>query len=225
MKLTWLGCGVLFIICFNVQATAKVIEVIAIEYPPFTSSNSANGGVAFDLLPDVLEGKKVIWRPFFQPPKRALQSISEGKWCASFYPPRTVAFKRYQLSERIVHLGLIRKVAPDAFKWHSLSELKGRSIALLRTSAQSQFAQQFIRAGLNISFVENVKIGVQMVKLGRVDFAFADNNLLQRLSEQGMAVTNLEFSDSVLFSTPVSVYVNPKCEIRLPADTLISEQY
>ncbi len=186
---------------------AKNIAVLAVDYPPFTSPSSVNNGVAFSLLQQKTTDDTVTWTPAFAPPARISQLIRENKWCASFYPVnKDIASEKIKLSNGLVTIGLVR-AKPDAgdFEWTHLSDLAGHSVALLRTSHESEFFKQFIDAGLNVIEVESVKAGVDMVLRGRVDFSLADN-ISANLNPE------LQFSRTALERTNITLFVNPNCD-------------
>lgn len=56
----------------------RVIEVIAIEYPPFTSSKADNQGIAFELLRAHNQESNISWQANFLPPARAHKLINLG---------------------------------------------------------------------------------------------------------------------------------------------------
>lgn len=119
-------------------------------------------------------------------------------------------------------IGLVRKAKKERFKWTSLNELSGKSVATLSTDANSPFARQFTAAGLSKAQVQTVQAGVQMVLLGRVDFAMFDDISFSRLESKNKA--QLQFSESSLMNTKVSIYMNPKCEIDVPKLTILSKK-
>lgn len=205
----------LFILCaclvLSVPLYAK--DVIAIEYPPFTSEKENRGGIAFELLfhayPD--ENFKVE----ILPPKRAFRRISNGQWCYSFYPPvQGDEFQSILLSNQHIKIGLVRLKQNIDFEWTALSDLKKLKVALLRTGDNSLFARQFSKAGLTIIYVETVDQGVNLLRKKRVDLAIYDNYTFSHLSDEEKA--GIQFSNNTFISTPITLFVNPKCNYSLP---------
>lgn len=213
----------LFISCISY---AQQVEVIAIEYAPFTSAKLPHGGLAFEILSNNELTKQIQWKPLFLPPKRAGKMINEGRWCASFIPVlnKHARFIQYKLSDEQVKLGLIRLARDDDFKWQTLTDLQGKTIAILRTTDDSPFARQFIDAGLQVVFVESVELALRMVMLKRVDFAFADSQLIARTKLSKKERLSLQFSHSLLQTTPVSVFINADCNIKLPNKLIYKQQ-
>lgn len=215
-----------FIVCLApcmAFAQAKVIDVIALEYPPFTTLTKATGGISFELLSQNTDINEHNWRPYFLPPKRAYKTIKSAAWCASFYPTEMVPhYIQYQLSEQSVSIGLVRLKQDIPFQWQDLAELSGKSVAILSTDANSKFARQFAQAGVIRAEVQTVQAGVQMVLLGRVDFAMLDDFSFAALASKNKS--KLQFSQSSLLTTKLSLYVNPECDIKLPQLKVLSRK-
>lgn len=200
-------CAVLTLLCARCEA--RVVNVLAIEYPPFTTSQEPSNGIAFELLEKVTLNDSVKWRAIYAPPGRAAAIISSGEWCASFYPVNnTIESHSVVLSKSNVRIGLVRLAKEDTFSWQSLDELSDKSVALLRAKEDSLFAQQFVNAGMHIIFVEDIHTGLRLVKRNRVDFALSDNLSFSRQNDG-----TLQFSNSFLVVTPITLYVNPACDI------------
>jgi polar amino acid transport system substrate-binding protein len=213
MKVVHLRRLAVFITCmFTLQhnAAAKDIAVLAVDYPPFTSPSSANNGVVFTLLQQRTTNASIHWVPTFAPPARISQLIKEGKWCASFYPVNeNIESKKIELSKSLVTIGLVRNSSKtESFEWEDLSELSGHSVALLRTSHESEFYTQFLDAGLEIVEVESLQAGVDMVLIARVDFSVADN-----ISIELSQYPTLQFSRTPLLTTAITLFINPRCNI------------
>jgi hypothetical protein len=113
----------------------------------------------------------------------------------------------------IVTIGLVRKKglthekANSPFKWKTLGSLAGSSVALLRTRQNSPFAQQFFDAGIQVLFVESKEIGIKYVEEGFVDYAISYNISFSQLNKD-----NLEFSQSSILTTRVTLFMNPTCD-------------
>ena len=193
--------------------TTEVYEVIAIEYPPFTTSKTIEGGLAFHILQQAFPDDK--FRPHIVPPKRAYHMIQHGQWCLSFYPSgEGVASHKIILSEQNIVIGLIRRQQAKPFKWQTLDELSGSRIAILRSGDSSPFSSRFNQAGLSITYTESIQQSVDLVLRQRVDMAMYDDYNFARLNT---AVRDqLQFSETSLLQTPVTLFTNPSCKIPLP---------
>jgi len=212
---------ILLSICFfisSASAAKETIDVIAIDYPPFTSKNSPDYGISFSLLSKYAkEHMQVSVLPYFLPPARAQHTITKGDWCLSFYPPSTGnELSRFiPLSDDMIQLGLYRIKASSAFTWEQLSELKGKSVALLRANTRGKMHQRFIDAGLNIVYVESVEQGIMLMLKYRVDFSFGDVSALERSTLSLIDRRKIQFSDSYISKTHIGFFYNTRCKERL----------
>lgn len=200
---------------FNKAHGSNTIEVIAVEYYPFTTNAIPSGGIAFELLNELSVNKKYRWKPKFLPPKRAYYKVESDDWCASFYPPHGGGnYTIYSIGDDVVHIGLIRLTKTSSFSWSSLTALSGKSLAMLRTGPDSDYLKRFKNAGMEIVFVETVQQAAMMVFLNRVDLAMIDNISYSYLSLEQKQ--KLQFSNTYLNSMKLRLFVNNKCNLSLP---------
>lgn len=184
--------------------------VIAVEYPPFTSHSPTNPGIAFDLLTHLTASQNITWLPEILPPARAYKRVSEQDWCASFYPIfGENEYSEIQLTKNPIHIGLVRKRIPQPFTWQSLTELSGKTVAVLRAGDKSDFVKRLTDANLQPVFTENIQQAYQLVLKDRVDLAMIDNVTFSNLDAP--LNNTLQMSQSFLLSTPVTLFVNHKC--------------
>jgi polar amino acid transport system substrate-binding protein len=203
------GCCIVISVMLSARCEAKVIDVLAIEYPPFTTSQVASNGIAFELLAKAALSNTVEWHAVYAPPGRAAEMIKAGEWCASFYPVEAdIESHSITLSQSEVSIGLVRQTQSTPFIWNDLSELKGKSVALLRTREGSTFAQQFSDAGLDVVFIENIETGLKLVKRSRVDFTLSDNISYVQQNDR-----DLQFSKTTILTTPITLFINPECGV------------
>ncbi|MBT1064588.1 transporter substrate-binding domain-containing protein [Bowmanella sp. Y26] len=201
---------------WQLRAQYQSIEVLAVEYPPFTTITHPQGGLAFELLESAIPQRQ--WKPLFVPPKRAYASIDSGHWCASFYPAnKTSDYFTVELSQQPIKIRLVRLSQTSSFGWTQLSELAGKSLALLRTGESSEFVQQFEDAEIPIVYVESVQAGLQMVLLNRVYMAMLDDISFAGLERDNKA--KLQMSENTLLETPITLFVNKACLDDLPKIT------
>jgi polar amino acid transport system substrate-binding protein len=150
LLLTLMTVGSLF-------ALDKNVDVIAVEYPPFTGRSEPEGGLAFQLLNDLTVDEQINWKPFFLPPKRAYNKIELGDWCASFYPVFSKTdFKQYELGKGLVKIGLVRLSKLTPFMWSSIDDLQVKNVALLSTESRSELAMQFENSGVKVVNIETI---------------------------------------------------------------------
>ncbi|MCW8332389.1 transporter substrate-binding domain-containing protein [Vibrio paucivorans] len=192
-------------------------SVVAIDYPPFTSPDLEDGGIAFRLLKEKLshvDSSMLI--PIFLPPKRALQTLENPGWCMSFYPPPKSQRSQFvSLSNQVVQLGLFRIKQTGVFSWQSLSEFSGQSVALIRTDLEGPFAKQFIQAGMEVMLVDNLEVGLELLLKQRVDYTFGDKQFLNEVQQSNPTkdLSSVEFSSTYILETQIGVYVEPRCQM------------
>lgn len=195
---------------FKVMAKPHDVEVVAIQYPPFTDPAYPNNGIAFSMLNSALEDNQLIEiLPTFLPPARAQAQLLKDDWCLSFYPPRPGFDAEYlPLSDTEVKLGFATLGAPA--KWHDFGYFSGKKVAMLRTFKTSKLQQDLLLSGAEIVEIELIEQGFDLLLKQRVDFAFSDDYslLAEQLSLQG---AKLFFSESIVQSLPIGVHLNVQC--------------
>lgn len=192
-----------------------VFEVLAVEYPPFTSSQLTDDGIAFQILRQAFP--EFTFKPHIVPPKRAYQMIQNGQWCMSFYPSiEGVASHKITLSKQNIVIGLIRMQQPEPLKWQQLEDLSGSRVALLRSGDSSPFSNKFNQAGLIITYTETIQQAVDLLLRQRVDLAMYDDYNFNQLPAS--LRDKLQFSETSLLQTPVTLFTNPNCHDPLPKD-------
>ena len=209
--------SLIFVVSIQSSLASEVVDVLSMDYPPFTAKVDAENGPLFSLLREYarqhMPTKQI--RAVFVPPARASLLLSRGEYCLSFYPPQEShdEFEFIKLSDETVRLGLIRKRQPSAFVWQSLSELKGTSLAMLRPHSSGNIMKMVLSAGLEVVYVDSITQGLMMLEKGRVDYAFGDNKTLSRLSEgAGLSKDHYQFSESSLSQTIVGINVRKSCK-------------
>lgn len=218
-KLSWLRpffcAGFLTLsVSLSVQAEPQKIEVLAIEYPPYSSQAAPDHGLTFRLLKQRLKqhtDAEII--PLFMPPARLHQRIRRNQWCLSFYPPSSagVEYWRLTLSEQLIRVGLYHRLTDDINRWKSLEQLQGRKVALLRALQRTEFVARFNHLGIIPVYVDSVKQGINMLLRQRVDAALGDDGLKAYLEEIKGNPVPIIFSDNISKEIEVGVYVNNDC--------------
>jgi polar amino acid transport system substrate-binding protein len=194
------------------------IDVIAVNYPPYTSPSAVDYGSSFSLLTKYAQSHlRVSLTPMFLPPARANRVIKDGHWCLSFYPPSNdnKLARFVPLSDDIVSIGFYRLKKEDRFHWAKLEELSGKMVALLRANAIGKLHQRFIDAGMQLVYVESIEQGLELVLKNRVDYAFGDNLSLPETHFSEDEKRKLQFSESSFYTTKIGFFYNSKCEERL----------
>lgn len=211
----------------SLSLQAAGLSVIAIEYPPFTSSQEEHRGLAFLFLIEALAGSSIVIEPRFFSPARAHKRVQEGVWCGSFYPPQRpeAQHKRVFLDDKSVRLGLYRRREPGPFIWQALSDLKGKRVAHLRALARDGIGLELQQSGVELFNTETFAQGLQLLKKGRVDYAFGDPVSGALLMEQlGMNADAFQFSDSVFRADPVHIWLNLRCSSAREAFAYLTGQ-
>ena len=206
-----------FFLCFCIGAAWRVnaaqsVDVIALEYPPFTTAFDSTNGTAFTLLNTYASQHfSFAVKPLILPPARAQQRILSGDWCLSFYPPANREnYPFIALSEQQVKLGLFRKKQASVFQWQSLDELSGKRLGIFR-ALQNQGIHSIFEQ-LDLVYIETLHQGFSLLLADRVDYVFGDNAAIGSSPVYADFVEQLQFSDTVLMQVPVGVFVNPECK-------------
>ncbi|QDG77669.1 hypothetical protein [Labrenzia sp. PHM005] len=190
------------------------LDIIAIDYPPFISKSAPGFGTAFLQLQDWLDRTNLNIEPRLKllPPARAHRTVNQGSWCASFYPPHDRAQRTFiPFSETAIEIKLVRRQDDGDFEWTANSYFKDRSIAVLRNYGRSPLFEGFARAGANLIPVETVDQGMEMLRLGRVDYAVIDSVKFSREFSNAPGGEKYQLSKNSLETTRVGIYVGPEC--------------
>ena len=195
----------------NAVTEKPSLSVLAVEYPPFTTSNVTDRGINFRLFSKAV-GHRFTIKPVFVPPARAEQVLRSSPWCVSFYPPKgmddSVTF--IPLSEQRVELAFYR-AASSSERVSSLHQLANERIAVLRVKELGPFHQPLLDVGAELLMVESIAQGLELLTFGRVDSILADDDgvksALSRMQDQPV----LERSKLVYFETMVGAHLNKQC--------------
>lgn len=205
---------ILLLFHFAAASQLRTIDVVAIEYPPFTSFSLPDKGIAFSLLQAKLADNKLVkLSEHFLPPASAqVFSNANSAWCLSFYPPEKQLNAEYiPLSEFDIKLGFVGKKSNSLLKWQSFDELKGRRIAMLRANSAEGIYGALKQHGVNIIDVETVQQGINLLVKGRVELAFSDSVTFAKLQKQRGKENMLGFANKSLMALPIGVYLNRQC--------------
>ncbi|MCD8522873.1 MAG: hypothetical protein LRY66_16080 [Saccharospirillaceae bacterium] len=202
------------------------IQVLAIEYPPFTSSASAGNGVSFVMLNRILQSHGWNAHAEFLPPARVPMVINQsGHWLASFFPPKTGSshVEVVIVAPAAIRMGLFRQRKTGEFSWQALSELRDNTLATIRSDYSSAYVTPFVKAGMNMVFVDSIEQGIRMLAEGRVDYVLSIEDTGWYYAElHNLGREQLQFSDSIIATFPHVLYVNrthPKGLELGPVDT------
>lgn len=196
------------------------IDILAVEYPPFTSKHAPGKGISFKKFQAHVGStfNQHTYVPVFVPPGRAEKLLANGLYCLSFFPPRShlEEYKFYALKEPDIELVLVKQAANTPFEWDELSELSGNSVAVLRTEGKGLRHQTMIKSGLKPILVESVKQGLMMLKADRVDFVFGARSTLELVIKENQFDSRLyQISTSYLSRVALGFYYRVGCEEKI----------
>ena len=199
---------------------AQTFEVLAIDYPPFTSESSPDFGLNFKYLEEYASENlpDTSFIPVFVPPARADTLLVEGAYCLAFFQPQKTQddYRFHVLSQDVVSLGLIRMQQFGEFEWDDLREFSGKKIAVLRSSINQLLFKKFFEQGAIPFEVENIKQGLKVLKAGRVDFAFGDSSSLDYHNQfWGLEKDQFQFSLTHILQARVGIYYRKDCQERV----------
>lgn len=202
-------------------AQIDTLEVMAVEYPPFTSEYAEQGGLSFQRL-NLYSAENLpasrVFKPVFVPPARAEQLLKSRQFCLSFFPPQEEVrdYEFFALDQETIRIGLIRKRQAGLFQWLTLAELSGQKMAILRSNMSSALQESFEQAGIERVFVETVEQGLRMLRLDYVDLVFGDNTSLDELSGRvAINANDYQFSETSLFETSIGFFYRKDCKSKI----------
>lgn len=194
------------------------LPVLAIDYPPFTSTELPDHGLSFAALVERSRGSNIAIEPSFLPPARVSKHIAEGRWCASFYPPPadSAAYDTVPLGSKIAKIGLFRQRMESPFVWDQLSDLKGKTIGITSQFAQGQTREshQLHEAGFDLAEVHSLRQAFDLLRRQRVDYVFsAEEAGHYYLDQLNLNPDHYQFSESLISQYPLQVWINPRCDL------------
>lgn len=194
------------------------VDVISVEYPPYTSKDMEGFGDVTQLLSAYARENFIVGiKPRFLPTARADKVIQDGRWCLSTYPPKhqNPDARFVSLSSETVILTLIRLTKNEVFKWSDLSEYEGAYVAMLRTKKQTALQKQMIDAGLRVVYIGEPEQGLLMLLKQRVDFVLGDVKTIMETEVGQKNKAQLQISETPLLEAGVGFYYNIKCQSKL----------
>lgn len=207
--------ALLIFLLLNIEPLyAKEVDVLAVEYPPYTTQNGDDLGISFRILDEYLHGRaEVQINPLFLPPARLQSLIARGQWCASFYPApvenENVVF--LELKPEPLKIGLYHRFNDPLINWTSLEQLKGYKVALLRANTNTQFFQNIVQSGVKPVFVDTVEQGIRMLESERVDAAMGDELLKNHMEALFNRPLAIRLSKTEIVTAKIGIFLNTKC--------------
>lgn len=216
---------VLLLLSEQLQAEGRAeryLDVLATEYPPYTSDYLPGSGSAFRALRYLLSQldsdhtEPLVLVPHFVPPGRANLWVESGRWAVSFYPPMTPnpAFRYVAMEGQPIELGLFRRAeksqaVPEAAGFPAVEQLGGK-VAVGRQQLEKKIGSRLLSRSpqLVLQETDSLSQSFELLSYGRVDYVFAEKvagfYTAQRLRSGGIEV---EFSEP-LQTQPFGVWVN-----------------
>lgn len=163
------------------------LEILAIEYPPYTDSTMPDHGLSFEILKEAYKGSEFNVIPVFHPPARCELEFIEGRHPVSLY--NHFSFTQYENLEQV----LIQRVLLTFFynrefgelSWETLSDLSGKKNGVLRLGGSSQLRETMESAGLITVELDSLDQIFRLLKMGRIDVAASVDltamNIIQNL--------------------------------------------
>lgn len=118
----------LFLCCFSVRGYAQeIIQLLATEWPPFTSEKMDNRGIYAEIVSQAYEEMGVQVQYHFLPAKRVIRSVDGGQYVGA------IAFfwndereKKFHFSEPIAQNDVVFfQLKTYAFDWKTTDDLQG----------------------------------------------------------------------------------------------------
>lgn len=206
----------LVVLLLNIESLyAKEIDILAVEYPPYTTQNEDDLGISFRILDEYLHGRAEIQiNPLFLPPARLQTLIARGQWCASFYPApvenENVVF--LALKPEPLKIGLYHRFNDPLINWTSLEQLKGYKVALLRSDTNTKFIQKIVQNGVKPVFVDTVEQGIRMLESERVDAAIGDELLKNHMETLFNRSLDIKLSKTEIVTAKIGIFLNTECQ-------------
>lgn len=206
--------ALLLLASLSAWSAEKNAAVIAIEYPPFVSQAEPNGGISTGLLKEKLERAGWSYAISFYSPLRAHHETEQQDWLLSFYPPSgDINASAILLGEAKIYYGLFRNKQQGEFAWRDLAELKGKTVATIRsqTTSSGQDQETFLQAGMKVVFIDTIDQAVLMLNSRRIDFLLtADATGWYYINKNQLDAANFEFSSQYFREYPHMIYYNPQ---------------
>ena len=192
--------------------SGRPINVVAIEYPPYTTSSHPDRGLSFEVLRQSLATSDFVIEEIFLPPARAaIYTQSDQGWLLSLYPPKAGAahVKKIVYRQARIPYSLFRLRRPEAFRWDNLNELAGGTVALTRTPINTRSLVKYRAAGLTPVFINTLNQGILMVAEGHADYVLTTLETGRYYAEQlEIDPHKLQFAETIIQWFPYTIYLN-----------------
>ena len=196
----------------SADAVRTSMKVIAMDYPPYTSPELPESGLAFTALGRVLADSQWQFTPEFLPPARAATELSDDQsWLLSAFPPPDIEkhIEIIELPGINIPFSLFRLHQPGKFQWDDLSELAGSTLIVTRTLKESTSIDKYRQAGLELLFVNDIEQGIKILRKGRADYLLSALDTVRYYSSKmGIREKEIQFAETIIRHYPYTFYLN-----------------
>lgn len=207
--------------------SGRAINVVAIEYPPYSSSAATSRGLSFETLRHALSGSDFVIQDVFLPPARAaIYTQSDQGWLLSLFPPpaKSPHVQKIVYQRARIPYSLFRRHQTQPFRWENLNELAGGSVALTRTPNNNQSLVKYRAAGLTPVFINTLDQGIKMVLESHVDYVLTTQETgLYYAKKLDIDPQKLQFAETVIQWFPYTVYLNIRHPYAAEIATLLGQ--
>ncbi len=184
---------VLLSLCFSPQIVCAQNNTLMIstgEWAPYVSKEIAGGGMSREIVEAALNEAGLDFEMCFFPWKRAMLSMKNGQYGASFPWVKRKSREKYSLYSGPLHkykisLFYLKDKYPEGIENTSVTALKNLSIGVVRGYVQGV---QYKEMGLRVIELTDNEMGIQMLVRGYID-------LMSESSDVGRYVINKIYPD------------------------------
>ncbi|MCJ8169566.1 transporter substrate-binding domain-containing protein [Atopomonas sediminilitoris] len=196
---------------------AQNLELLMIEYPPYTSTTLADGGFTVALLQKTLHGSPFTVQLRSLPPARVQHTMSRTSgWDASLMPPAAEVSRQHlsniALDNQGIRISLFRRQPTgdtQAFTWQTFADLAPGSVAMTRSYTASPRVHALQEAGLEIMPIDELSQAFAMLRRKRVDYVMAaEASGWYVLNQQGAQAADYQFAEQDLLRVPNNLWIN-----------------
>lgn len=198
--------------------TLEQIQVLSVDYPPFTTKNSDDYGKSFRQLEPIINALGFSAIPLFFPPARAnKQLLDEKAWCFSFIEPRKrqLSYRPIIFEHTVIPFYLYRKktLLGKPFQWQDYKDISGQRVGVLRYIENSLLYAEMKNSGLIMYPVETLGAAFNMLNNDRIDLVLSDPFSAQYyFSSLDIPAETMEHSENIIFDKKHTLWFNLQCK-------------
>jgi len=209
--------GVLSTATTNPQSLTN-IDILSVEYPPFTTETRHDLGISFTLLSPILKDAGYRANALIYPPARLNKIINfSDQWCVSMLSPVVITpdIVGFTFSQDPIPMYIYRHRPPNAqpFTAQELTQFSGQTIGLLRSIKQGELFKKITDAGINVYSTETITSAFKMLQKQRIDLIFSNSLSAQYyFSQFKIDPESIQRSSTPLFVSQYKLWLNLKCK-------------